>query len=465
MDILSISKLMKKKELSPVELVKETLHKIAIENPKCNAFITVAEEESLQTAKKLEQELLSGKIRSPLHGIPIAIKDLIFTKGIRTTMGSKLYEQFIPDTDATVVQKLKDAGAVIIGKTNTHEFAYGPIGDRSYFGPCRNPHHLDKITGGSSSGSGAAVASGMVTGALGTDTGGSIRIPSSACGIVGMKPTFGLVSKKGSFPLAYTLDHIGPMTKNIKDNALLLNVIAGYDSEDPYSLKMEKKDYSSLIGQDVKGKTLGIPSYYFDFIAEEVHAEVIHCIHMYEELGVIIKKVDIPILDKIAIAQSITIQSEAAAVHEDTIQNHKGDVDDEVFERLVASQAIKGYEYVQSQVERSQLIAEYNQVFDDVDVLLTPTLPILPTNIGQREVQIQGQTEAVRHALLRLTSPTNYTGNPSLSLPCGLSMHNLPIGVQFIAKHGDEAELYQFGYALEQSGLYQDRFQDAFPQK
>ncbi|MFE4354213.1 amidase [Peribacillus butanolivorans] len=451
MDILTASKLIEKRELSPVDLVKKTLEKISEENPKNNSFITVSGEEALVAAKVLEQELMKGKVRGALHGIPIAIKDLIFTKNIRTTMGSKVYENFIPDTDATVIQKLKDAGAIIIGKTNTHEFAYGPIGDRSYFGACRNPHNLEKISGGSSSGSAAAVAAGMVGGALGTDTGGSIRVPSAACGVVGMKPTFGLVSKKGVFDLGYTLDHVGPITTNVKDNALLLNSLVGYDPGDPYSLNTERKDYSLLIGNELRGKVIGIPSFYFDVIDEEVHAAVTKCIKIFESLHVEIKKLNINCMERIAEAQVVTIQSEAAAVHMHTIENHKEDVDSEVYERLVASQEVKGYEYVLSQIERAQLINEYNQSFEDVDILLAPTLPILPTDIGQREVQINDQKEAVRHALLRLTSPTNYTGNPSLSIPCGMSKNTLPIGLQLISKHGNEAVLYQFGYALEQN--------------
>lgn len=451
MDILTTSTLIKERKLSPIELVEKTLEKIFKENSKNNSFITISDGEALQAAKQLELELMEGKVRSRLHGIPIAIKDLIYTKNIRTTMGSKVYKDYVPDLDATVVKKLKDAGAIIIGKTNTHEFAYGPIGDRSYFGPCRNPHHLDKITGGSSSGSAAAVAAGMVSGSLGTDTGGSIRIPSSVCGVVGMKPTFGAVSKKGAFSLAYTLDHIGPITANIKDNALLLNTIAGYDSDDVYSLKVEDQDYSLLIGMDVKGKSIGIPSFYFDTIDGEVKTAIAQCIKIFENLQVEIKEVKIDCMEKIAEAQAITIQSEASAVHVHTIRNHKEDVDAEVFERLAASQKVKGYEYVLSQKNRSQLIHEYNQAFEQVDILLTPTIPMIPTNIGQREVEINGQKEAVRHALLRLTSPTNYTGNPSLSIPCGMSKNALPIGVQFIAKHGNEAELYQFGYVLEQS--------------
>ncbi|OMP66487.1 Asp-tRNA(Asn)/Glu-tRNA(Gln) amidotransferase GatCAB subunit A [Domibacillus epiphyticus] len=450
MDILTASTLIKKRELSPVDLVKKSLDVIAEENPKINALITVSDK-AIQSAKELESELMSGNNRGALHGIPIAVKDLIFTKKMRTTMGSKVYENYLPDIDATVVKKLEDAGAIIIGKANTHEFAYGPIGDRSYFGACRNPHNPDKISGGSSSGSAAAVAAGMVSGTLGTDTGGSIRVPSSACGVVGMKPTFGLVSKKGVFDLAYTLDHIGPITTNIKDNALLLNILAGFDPEDPYSIRSERKDYSALIGQDIKGKVIGIPSFYFQQVDEEIQAAISKCIALFERLQVEIKKIDLNCMDEIAWAQAITIQSEAAAVHVKTMQKYKDDIDTEVYERLAASREVKGYEYVESQMKRSRLIDEYNQSFHDVDILLAPTLPMLPTDIGQREVLINNEKEGVRHALLRLTSPTNYTGNPSLSIPCGWSKSNLPIGVQLISKHGNESELYQFGYALEQS--------------
>ncbi len=451
MNLFTASELIRKRECSPVELVKKTLVKIAEENPKNNSFITVSEAESIREAIKLEQELVDGKYRSFLHGIPIALKDLMFTKNLRTTMGSKVYKDFVPDVDAAVVEKLKEAGAIIIGKTNTHEFAYGPIGDRSYFGPCRNPNNLDKISGGSSSGSAAAVASGMVMAALGTDTGGSIRIPSAACGVVGMKPTFGLVSKRGVFDLAYTLDHVGPITNTIKDNALVLNAIAGFDSKDPYSIPTAQKDYTSLIGKELKGLKIGTPSFYYHKIDKEVLAAVNRGVKQFEALGVSSKTVEVSCLEEIATAQTITIQAEAAAIHNDTIQQHKDAIDEEVYERLLASRNVKGYEYVQAQIKRKQLINQFNLVFQDVDILVVPTLPILPTNIGQREVEINGEKESVRHALLRLTSPTNYTGNPSLTMPCGFSKSGLPIGIQMIAKHGNEEILYQAGYALEQS--------------
>ncbi|MGG5253858.1 amidase [Neobacillus sp. SM06] len=451
MDVLTTSELIRKRECSPVELVKKTLAKIAEENPKNNSFITVSEAESIHEAIKLEEELISGKYRGILHGIPIALKDLIFTKKLRTTMGSKVFKDYVPDIDAAVVEKLKEAGAIIIGKTNTHEFAYGPIGDRSYFGPCRNPYNLDKISGGSSSGSAAAVASGMVMAALGTDTGGSIRIPSAACGVVGMKPTFGLVSKRGVFDLAYTLDHVGPITNTIKDNAVVLNAIAGFDSKDPYSISTAQKDYASLIGKELKGLKIGLPSFYYHKIDKEVFAAVTSSVKQFETMGVSSKTVEISCLEEIAAAQTITIQAEAAAVHIDTIQQHKEAMDEEVYERLLASRDVKGYEYVQAQIKKNQLINQFNVVFQDVDILVVPALPILPTNIGQREVEINGEKESVRHALLRLTSPTNYTGNPSLTMPCGFSKSGLPIGIQMIAKHGNEEILYQAGYALEQS--------------
>lgn len=451
MDIVATADKIKNKELSPIDLVNQALRKIKEENPKNNAFITVSADEALQNAKKLEKEAMEGTIRSALHGIPIAIKDLIYTKSIRTTMGSKIYENFIPDVDATVIEKLKAAGAIIIGKVNTHEFAYGPTGDRSYFGPCRNPHDLEKMAGGSSSGSAAAVASNMVVASLGTDTGGSIRIPSAACGVVGMKPTFGLVSKANVFKLAYTLDHIGPITKTIKDNALLLNSIAGYDVRDPYSIKVEAEDYTRLIGKELRGKTVGIASFYFDRIENEVNQAVYQCIGLLKEMQVNVKEVELSVLNEIAEAQAITIKSEAAAVHVNTINNHRADIDEEVYDRLVDSQRVKGYEYALAQLRRSELIAKYNTVFDDVDVLISPTLPIVSPNVGQREVNIEGEKETVQRALLRLTSPTNYTGNPSLSIPCGKNKNGLPIGVQFFAKHNHEAKLYQFGYALQQA--------------
>lgn len=450
MTLNSLANQIENGERTSRSLTEEALKKIKNQNISTNAFITVSGEQALEQADELDSERKVGKVRGPLHGVPIAVKDMIDTKEIRTTMGSKVFSSNVPDSDAAVVRKLKAAGAIIIGKTNTHEFAYGPIGDRSFFGASRNPYNQKKITGGSSGGSGAAVGAGMVSAAIGTDTGGSIRIPASACGIVGMKPTFGRVSKRGSFPLAYTLDHIGPMTLTVRDNAELLNVMAGYDSEDPFSKRFETEDFISKMREDIRGRVIGVPDWYFRRIDPEVRTAIDRCQDLYEEMGAVIRKVTMPIMPKIAEAQVVTIQAEAAAVHQKTLQHHKGGVDEEVYERLMASTSVKGYEYVEAQIGRQNLIREYNKVFEEVDVLLTPTIPTLPTDLGQREVEVEGEKESVRSALLRLTSPTNYTGNPSLSIPCGLSRNGLPIGAQLIGKHGEEATLYQFGYALEQ---------------
>ena len=451
MDITEISKRIRNREISPVDLVKEKLNIIKEKNKDINAFITVMEEEALETAMLLEKELEDGKVRGPLHGIPIAVKDLIFTKGVRTTSGSKIFKDFIPNEDATVVQKLKDAGAIIIGKQNTHEFAYGPIGDRSYFGPCRNPHNLEKVTGGSSSGSAAAVAANMVDASLGTDTGGSVRIPSSACGVVGMKPTFGLVSKAGAFDLAYTLDHIGPITKSVRDNAMILNIIAGYDPKDEHSLQIETKDYTTLLEESVKGKTIGVATNeYFTDVDQEIQEAVNRCVELYKELGANVIEMEVPRIEEIADAQVVTIKAEASAVHAEGLAgNYKGNIDEEVYERLIDSQKVTGYEYVQSQMIRRELIHDYNTIFDEIDVLLVPTLPVLPTNIDQREVEINGKTVTVRYAFLKLTSPINYTGNPALTIPASFSKSGLPIGVQLIGRHGEDEKVYQFGAQLE----------------
>ncbi|QHT46059.1 Asp-tRNA(Asn)/Glu-tRNA(Gln) amidotransferase subunit GatA [Bacillus sp. SB49] len=449
MSLNDLSKVVKKKEVSPVEIVRETLKKIHGKQEDTNAFITIADEEAMADAERLERELLEGRRRSDLHGIPVAVKDNIYTKGIRTTMASEVYANYTPDKDAFVIKKLKAAGAVVIGKTNLHEFAYGPIGDRSYFGPTFNPYDKNKITGGSSGGSAAAVGAGVVDFALGTDTGGSIRIPSSLCGIVGMKPTFGLVSKRGVHDLAYSLDHVGPMTATVKDNALLLNLIAGYDAGDPYSINGLAPDYRSLIGHDLDNKVIGIPSNLRTIVDSEVWNVLEECIKMWKRAGATVEEVEIPVMNEIIAAQSITIQAEASAVHEQTYEMHKDKLEEEVYERIGISRKVPGYQYVKYQERRSQLTTAFNQVFGHIDVLMTATLPILPTEIGKREVLVNGEQKHVREELLRLTSPTNYTGHPSISVPGGKDRAGLPIGVQLIGPHRQEALLYQFASFLE----------------
>jgi aspartyl-tRNA(Asn)/glutamyl-tRNA(Gln) amidotransferase subunit A len=322
------------RRLSPVEVVMALLARI--EADKTNSFVTVTTEWALERASLAEREILAGSYRGPLHGVPIALKDIIYTSGVRTTMGSALYSGHVPDHSATVALKLEEAGSVLIGKTNTHEFAYGPTGDRSYFGPTRNPHDMRRITGGSSGGSGAAVAANLCYGALGSDTGGSIRIPAALCGIVGMKPTFGRVSKHGVFPLSWTLDHVGPISRTVEDNALMLNVLAGHDQEDPYSVDLPAEDFSRDLDTGLRGAGIGIPSsFYFDYVEEEVGARVREAVEVFRTLGARVREVEIPNLVDTLHAHRLILGAEAYAVHEQRLENELETFGEEVGERLM----------------------------------------------------------------------------------------------------------------------------------
>ncbi|MET3576862.1 amidase [Bhargavaea ullalensis] len=440
----------KEENLSPLDLAREALDAVDRENRELNALITVCEEEALEEAALLTREQDEGRLRGPLHGIPVVVKDMIETKGIRTTMGAKIFESFIPDEDAAVVRRLRDAGAIIIGKANTHEFAYGPTGDVSHFGPVRNPYDREKISGGSSSGSAAAVASGMAIAGIGTDTGGSVRIPSSACGLTGMKPTFGRISKRGIFPLADTLDHPGPITDGVEANAVLLNVLSGYDPADPHSLNETPPDFTAELHLGIEGMTIGLPAPYYKDIDPEIESAVRHAADRFRSLGASVIDVGIPAMPDIMHAQMVTIQAEAAAVHRQLMEEQPDGYSPEVLARIAESVKLQAWNYVQVQQKRQRLADAYNEVFEQADVLLAPTLPILPTDIGQRVVTVNGKGMDVVPSLLRLTSPTNFTGNPSLSVPCGFSETGLPIGMQLIGRHGEEEKLYRFGHAFEQ---------------
>jgi len=438
------------RHLSPVEVVMALLGRI--EADETNSFITVTAERALEKASLAEREILAGRHRGPLHGVPVALKDIIYTRGVRTTMGSALYAGHVPDRSATVALKLEEAGSVLIGKTNTHEVAYGPTGDRSYFGPTLNPHDARRITGGSSGGSGAAVAANLCYGALGSDTGGSIRIPAALCGTVGMKPTFGLVSKSGVFPLCWSLDHVGPITSTVEDNAMMLNVLAGHDPEDPYSLDLPAEDFTRNLRRGLPGAGIGLPtSFYFDHVDEEVGALVSEAVEVFRSLGARVREAEIPNLWDTLKAQRLILGAEAYAVHEKRLENEPEAFGEEVRERLMEGERPKAYRYANARRRGMLASVEFDRVLESVDVLLTPTLPIAATQIGQREVSIGDYDESVRSALTRYTGPTDLTGHPSLSIPCGTTASGLPVGLQLIGRHFDEATLYRFGHAYEEA--------------
>jgi aspartyl-tRNA(Asn)/glutamyl-tRNA(Gln) amidotransferase subunit A len=437
------------RRLSPVEVVRALLGRI--EADETNSFITVTAERALARASWAEREILAGRYRGVLHGAPVALKDIIYTRGVSTTMGSASYSGHVPDHSATVARKLEEAGSVLIGKTNTHEFAYGPTGDRSYFGPTRNPHDARRITGGSSGGSGAAVAANLCYGALGSDTGGSIRIPAALCGTVGMKPTFGRVSKSGVFPLSWSLDHTGPITRTVEDNALMLNVLAGHDPEDHYSVDRPAEDFTRDLERGLRGAGIGVPrGFYSEHVEEEVQARVREAAEVFVSLGAEMREVEIPNLVDTLHAQRLILAAEAYAVHQERLENEPEKIGEEVSERLMDGERPRAYRYANARRRGMLATEEFDHALHGVDVLLTPTLPITAPEIGQRKVRIGDYEESVRSALTRFTGPTDLTGHPSLSIPCGTTTSGLPVGLQLIGRHFDEAALYRFGHAYEE---------------
>lgn len=435
---------------SPVEVVSHCLERIEASTDTLNAFVTILPERALEAATQAEREIRGGNYRGPLHGIPIAIKDNIFTEEVRTTMGSYFFRNHVPNCSATVVKRLESAGAIVIGKTNTHEFAYGGTGDRSYFGAVRNPHDISRITGGSSSGSAAAVAAECVPGAVGTDTGGSVRIPASLCGVVGMKPTFGRVSKHGVFPVSWTLDHVGPLTRTVEDNAIMLSVLAGHDSSDPYSSERQDEDFTRELGTGVRGGVVGIPStHYFDSLDSDVEQYVLAAAEVFRSLGAEVHQVEVPLLHEALLAQRLTLAADAYAVHEERFESEPDRFDPEVRDRLIEGQSLKAHRYAAAQQIRHSSREAFASALSQADVLLTPTTAIPAPTLQNRMVTVNDHDESARTALNRLTGPTSFNGLPSLSVPCGQTSGGLPVGLQIIGRPYDEATVYRYGYSYQ----------------
>jgi aspartyl-tRNA(Asn)/glutamyl-tRNA(Gln) amidotransferase subunit A len=448
--LAALSRELGARRLSPVEVVKALLERIEVDES--NSFIIVTAERALEEATRAEGEIQARRYRGPLHGVPVGLKDLIYTRGVRTTMGSAFFAGYVPDHSATVTRKLEEAGSILIGKTNTHEFAYGPTGDRSYFGPTRNPHDTRRITGGSSGGSGAAVAAGLCYGALGSDTGGSIRIPASLCGTVGMKPTFGRVSKRGVFPLCWSLDHVGPITRTVRDNAMMLNVLAGHDPEDLHSVDRPAEDFTRDLESGLRGAGIGLPSsFYFEHVDGEIEGRIREAIEVFRSLGVNVCEVEVPNLWDTLHAQRLILAAEAYAVHEERLKTDPDRFDDHGLERLLNGENLKAFRYANALQRKLRSRREFENALRSVDALLTPTVPIPAPEIGHRETAIDGYEEPVYSALTRLTGPTNLNGLPSLSVSCGTTSSSLPVGLQLIGRPFDEAFLYRISHTYEQT--------------
>ncbi|MDH7499698.1 MAG: amidase [candidate division NC10 bacterium] len=450
--IASLAPRIARREISPVDLVRACLNRIEEQNEAVRALITVCADQALQAAKSAEAEILAGHYRGPLHGIPISLKDLIATQGTRTTAGSRILADWIPQADATIVTQFKKAGAILLGKANLHEFAYGPTGVNPHYGTAQNAWDPGRIPGGSSSGSAASVTHSFCLGSIGTDTGGSVRIPASLMGIVGLKPTYGLVSLKGIVPLAWSLDHAGPMTKSVIDAALMLQAIAGHDPRDPSSPNRPIPDYSQALQGDVKGLRIGLVREYLDSPMEaEVKDGVIASAKGMETLGAKVEEVSLPQLKYAPVVSFLIMASESMAFHRRFMKTRAADYGEDIRVRLGLGQFVLATQYLQAQRVRRLLYRHLREALGRFDLLLTPTLPITAPRIEDREIEVEGKSVDVRLVLTRFTRAFNVTGHPALSLPCGLSPSGLPIGVQLIGRPFAEETLLHFGHAYEQA--------------
>ncbi len=439
----------KAKDVNPVEVTEAILERIERLNPTLNAYITVMADQALADARTAADEIAGGNYRGPLHGVPIGVKDLCSTKGVRTTAGSKILADWVPEEDATVVRKLRDAGAVIVGKTNLHPWAFGATGINEHFGTARNPWDIGRITGGSSSGSGAGVAAGLCFAALGSDTGGSIRIPASLCGIAGIKQTYGRVSLHGVVPLSWSLDHVGPMARSVRDCALVLEAIAGRDSQDPSTVDVPVEAWSEKLDEGLDGLRIAVPNYGFDGIEEDVATKVREAISALELLGATIIEVEIPVLREYWIANGQITISEAATYHKEEAEHRPEGFDESIRGRIQAGLHMKATDYVQAARLRDQARqGAGDALFGEADLIALPATRTTAPTIDS----VTNEDPTV--GLTRLTAPFNLTGQPAISVPCGLTDAGLPVGLQLVGRMFDERTVLRAAHVFEtQSGI------------
>jgi aspartyl-tRNA(Asn)/glutamyl-tRNA(Gln) amidotransferase subunit A len=449
------SELVRSKRVSPVELTHECLSRIERLNPKLNAFITVTADSAVAEARQAEAEIQHDRWRSPLHGIPIALKDIIDTAGVHTTAASGLFKDRLPTQDAEIVRRLKAAGAVFLGKLNLQEFAYGGSSAISHFGPVHNPWNLDFSSGGSSGGSAVAVAARLCFAAIGTDTGGSIRQPSAYCGVVGLKPTYGRVSTSGIIPLSWSLDHVGPITRTAMDAALVLAVIAGYDLQDTTSIDVPVPDYAATIATTTSSLRLGIPrAYFYDDLHPEIQAAM-------EAALLVLKRITASEHDVAPLLTDATYSSwvdpygaiftaEAYAYHKDYIARNPELYQAPTLKRLRIGADVTTATYIQSRRRLDQVRRAIAQAFKSVDLLITPTVRVPPFTIAD----LQADADTIRAkelAMLHNTRPWNFAGLPTISVPSGFTRTGLPIGMQITGPSGGESTVLSLAYAYEQA--------------
>ncbi len=445
--IAALGRLYASGKLSPVEVTRAMLERIERLDPRLNSYITVTADLALEQARRAETEIRRGYRRGPLHGIPYAAKDIFFTKGIRTTAGSKILGDFIPDYDAAAIAKLNACGAVMLGKAGLHEWAYGITSANPHFGPVRNPWDRERIPGGSSGGSAAALAAGLCAFSLGSDTGGSIRIPASLCAVTGLKPTFGRISRRGVFPLGHTLDTMGPFGRSVEDAARVYEALADSGGN---SADRPLKPHAFAPEPSLAAKKIGVPrNFYFDGLAPDVEAACRRAPAVLEELGAELVEIAVPDIEAYNTLHRLILLAEASSVHARRLRDRRGDFGDDVGMLLDQGLFVTATDYLNAQRKRRAICRDFQRLLETVDAIVTPAIPIVAARIGQLEIKIQGKTENVRLATTRNIRALNLTGLPLLSVPCGFSTDGMPIGLQIVAPLFGESVLFDIGHAYQ----------------
>jgi aspartyl-tRNA(Asn)/glutamyl-tRNA(Gln) amidotransferase subunit A len=446
------ARLLRSRKISSVELTRATLERVEALEGKLHAFITVTSDLALTQARRAEREIARGDYRGPLHGVPVTLKDLYWTRGIRTTAGSKILADFVPDADATATARLAAAGAVLVGKANLHEFAIGATTENPFYGTCHNPWNLAYIPGGSSGGSAAAVAAGLGLASLGSCTGGSIRIPAAFCGVVGLKPTYGLVPRTGIVPNSSSLDHGGPLTRTTADAAAVLEAIAGPDGKDPSAVTARLTGMRSIRRRSLKGLRVGVPrNYYFDVIDPEVHALVRAAIAELRKLGATVTSVTVPDVELSLDACVVVAWSECANQHRRWLLSRPHDYGADTLDYLTGALVYRATDYVQAQRVRARIRHSVREVFRRVDVIVSPTGVIPASPIGQTEFEIDNRSVPVLSVMARITCIANLTGEPAVSVPCGFTKAGLPVGLQIHGRALEDATVLRVAHAYEQA--------------
>jgi aspartyl-tRNA(Asn)/glutamyl-tRNA(Gln) amidotransferase subunit A len=458
MSLTAVAQAIASKKFSSREVTQSCLDRVAQWQPRLNAFMAIEADAALKAADAADAALAKGKSAGALHGVPLAHKDMYYDEGHVVTCGSKIRRDFVATTTATALQRLKDAGTVRLGSLQMVEFAYGPTGHNPHYGPVHNPWDVDRITGGSSSGSGSAVAARLTFAALGSDTGGSIRLPAHFCGVTGLKTTVGRVSRAGAMPLSQSLDTVGPLAQSVEDCALLLSLMAGADPADPTAIAGPLPDYLAATRQSIKGLTIGVPTaFYVDDLDPEVARILDETLAVLRREGATIVQVELPEQRQLTAGCQFVLTTEAAAFHKRWMIERPGDYGAQVFMRLQNGLAVSGVSYLEAMRWRGPALAAHNAAVAGVDAMIMPVAPVAAPTIAESDVGNSPDAEAVIQRLTRFTRPINYLGLPSLSIPTGFTQDGLPVGMQVVGRSFDEAMILRIGAAFQRATDFHER--------